>query len=201
MKWTRAVYHLEALARSCADMAARPASIFPLRVTQLWAAGEVLSGPRELDVVTVALCVDLPAPDVPWLTEPAGSAHWASAVRLSKLPVLPLWRSAHAPVWNHHIDRPVLLWSSTEGTAVEALAAVRDGRAEPVRLPAPAPEERRARLEDELTVSPDALRARTRTYENRRWSPGRLEPLADALWQGSNGYLDVLDAVRALPAS
>ncbi|MDP9397827.1 MAG: hypothetical protein M3P96_08430 [Actinomycetota bacterium] len=199
MKWTRAVHHLEALAQTCADMAVRPASIFPLRVVQLWAAGEVLSGPRDLDVITVALCVDLPAPDVPWLAEPTGSAHWASATRLSKLPALPLWRSAHAPVWNHHIDRPVLLWSSTEGLAEEALAAVRDGRSEPVRLPAPTPDELRTRLDDELAVSLSGLRTRTRTYEERRWAPGRLEPVADALWQGSNGYLDVLDALRALP--
>ncbi|MDP9398464.1 MAG: hypothetical protein M3P96_11890 [Actinomycetota bacterium] len=199
MKWTRAVHHLEALAQTCADMSTRPASIFPLRVTQLWAAGEVLSGPRDLDVITVALCVDLPAPDVPWLTEPAGSAHWASATRLSKLPALLLWRSAHAPVWNHFVDRPVLLWSLADGIAEEALAAVREGRSEHVRLPAPTPDELRTRLDDELAVSLSGLRTRTRTYEDRRWAPGRLEPVADALWQGSNGYLDVLDALRALP--
>ena len=199
MKWTRAVHHLEALAQTCADMASRPASIFPLRVTQLWAAGDVLGAPRDLEVVTVALCVDLPVDEVPWLSEPPGSAHWASATRLSKQPVLPLWRSVRAPAWNHHIHRPVLLWDDTAGIAEDALAAVHDGSSERVRLPAPTPEELRARLDDELTVSLGALRTRTRAYEDRRWAPGRLEPTADALWQGSNGYLDVLDAVRALP--
>jgi hypothetical protein len=54
----------------------------------------------------------------------------------------------------------------------------------------------RHRLDDELTVSLRALRGQTRSYEDRRWSPGKLEPAADALWRASDGYLDMLDAVR-----
>jgi hypothetical protein len=53
-----------------------------------------------------------------------------------------------------------------------------------------------AHLDEELTVSLRALRGQTRDYEDRRWSPGKLEPVADALWRTSNGYLDMLDAVR-----
>jgi hypothetical protein len=42
-----------------------------------------------------------------------------------------------------------------------------------------------------------SLRARTRHYEERRWSPGKLDPLADALWRATDGYLDVYDAIDA----
>lgn len=198
MKWVRAVHHVESLAQACAEMVTRPASIFPLRVSQLWAVGEIL-GPRrdDLESVTVALCVDLPSDAVPWLSEPRGAQHWANATRLAQNPVVALWRSVHAPVWNHDIDRPVLVWDEADGVREEVLAALRDGRGESLRPPAPAPGELRARLEDELAVSLRALRVCTKDYEDRRWSPGKLEPIADALWRASNGYLEVLDATGA----
>lgn len=196
MKWTRAVHHLETLAQTCAEMTTRPRSIFPLRVTELWAAGDILGAVRDLEWVTVALVVDLPVDDVPWLGEPTGSQHWASATRLAKNPVVPRWRSASAPVWNHRIDRPALLWNENDGIAEATLAALLDGRGEDVRLPAPTEDERHARLDDELAVSLRALRAATADYEDRRWRPGKLEPVADALWRAGDGYLDILDAVR-----
>ena len=196
MKWTRAVTHLDALARTCAEMATRPSSIFPLRVTRLWTAGAVLEAPAEIELVTVALGVDLPVEQVPWFGEPSGAQHWASATRLAKNPIEPFWRSVRAPVWNHRIVRPVLVWDVEDGVAEENIAAIRDGRAESVRQQAPTDDELRARLDDELAVSRQALRARTDGYEDRRWKPGRLEPVADALWRASHGYLDVLGAVH-----
>jgi hypothetical protein len=196
MNWARAVHHVESLAQSCADMATRPSSIFPLRVTQMWVVGDLLGTPRDLETVTVALSVDLPVDEVPWWSEPPGAQHWASATRLAKNPVVAWWRSAHAPVWNHRIDRPALVWDEADGVRQDTLAALRDGHGESVRSAAPAEDLLRARMDEELAVSHRALRARTRTYEDRRWKPGKLEPVADALWRASDGYLDVLDAVR-----
>jgi hypothetical protein len=196
VKWVRAVHHLESVGQSCAEMAGRPASIFPLRVVGLWAVGDILGPPRDLEVVTVALCVDLPVEDVPWWSEPSGAEHWANATRLAKNPVLPWWRSAHAPVWNHRIRRPVLVWNADEGVRETALAAVADGRGDEVGLAAPSPDEYAARLRDELAVSLAALRGATQWYEDKRWSPGKLEPVADHLWRAADGYLDVLSAVH-----
>jgi hypothetical protein len=176
-------------------MATRPASIFPLRVTQMWAVGDILGPAQDLDVVTVALCIALPVEEVPWWSEPPGAQHWANATRLAKNPIVPWWRSAHGPVWNHRIDRPALIWDDADGIREDTLAAVREGRGETVRMAAPTPDELRTRLQDELTVSLQALRACTQEYEDRRWRPGRLEPSADALWRASDGYLDVYDAV------
>ena len=138
--------------------------------------------------------------EVPWLGEPPGAQHWANGARLGKNPVMALWRSSGAPVWNHHIDRPALLWDSTDGLVPETLAALRAGRGDTVRLPAPGPAVLRSRLQDELAVSDRALRACTQTYERRRWAPGALAPHADALWRAADGYLDVRDALAALTA-
>ena len=202
MKWSRAVHHLEELARVCADMSGRPASIFPLRVTALWTFGEVLTSRDDLDSLPVVLAVDLPVEDVAWLCAPAGAEHWSHATGLAKNPVVAIWRSTRAPLWNHRIRRPLLVWDehgmqdeSGEGVA-DGLSALRDGHAEALRLPEPTPHEMTSRLEAELAVSLRALESTAAVYEQRRFSPGKLEPVADALWRASAGYLDVLGAVR-----
>ncbi len=197
MKWSRAVHHVEALAQSCAEMASSPASIFPLRVTALWVCGDILGPATDLEHVTVALCLDLPAADVAWWSEPPGSQHWANATRLAQSPVLAWWRSAHAPVWNHRVERPALVWDGEQGLREDTLAALRAGRGEDFRLAAPQPAQLRDRLLAELAVSLAALRATTAGYEQRRWSPGKLIPHADALFRASDGYLDVLAALDA----
>jgi hypothetical protein len=194
MKWERAVHHVEELARKCGEMDGLPRSIHPLRVTRLWVFGDLLDEPRELGNVSVALAVDLRVDEVPWLSEPAGSRQWANATRLAKNPVNARWRSASAPIWNHRIDRPVLVWDATGGVVEEALVALKKGSSDSVRLPAPADDELRARLDDELAVSLHALRGRASVYADRRWSPGKLETIADPLWRAGEGYLDILDA-------
>lgn len=192
MKWSRAVHHVESLARSCAEMATRP--VAPLRVVELWAVGDLLGGSRDLDSVTVAAAVDVPAAGVAWWTEPAGARHWCQATRVAQQPVQIWWRSVHAPVWNHRIQRPVLLWDVADGVREEALAALRAGDGASMGTPAPTVDEFVARIDAELAVSLAALRDRTEAYDRRRWSPGRLEPVADALWECAGGYLDVRDA-------
>ncbi|RZS34414.1 hypothetical protein EV193_109205 [Herbihabitans rhizosphaerae] len=172
-------------------MAAKPASIVPLRVVQLWAVEDV---PDEVEWVRVALAVDLPVDGVPWLTQPRGAEQWANATRLAKNPITALWRSSHAPVWNHEIERPILLWDARDGLVEPALSALREQRAEEFRSPAPTRESLRARVDEELAVSLGALRARSRDYQERRWAPGKVTAIADPLWQAGNGYLDLLDA-------
>ena len=193
MQWTRAMHHLETLAETCAEMTTRPASIFPLQVTHLWAVGEVLDGPRELEAVEVALGVDLAPLEVAWGCEPPPAQHWANATRLSRLPLRPWWRSTRVPVWNHHIVRPVLLWSVTDGVSAQALQGVADGTAE--RDLPPTPDELRSRLVDEAAVSRAALTGYLAAYDARRWAPGKLEPASDALAAAARGHLDVLAAL------
>lgn len=197
MKWSRAVHHLEELARACADMSGRPATIFPLRVTELWTFGEVLANRDDLESLPVVLVVDRPADDVAWLCLPAGAEHWSNATRLSQNPVVAIWRSARAPLWNHRISRPLLIWDESGGVSANALSALHEGTADTLRLPEPTPEEMAARIEAERAVSLRALQSATAAYEQRRFSPGKLEPVADALWRASAGYLDVLQSGRS----
>ncbi|HVK25742.1 MAG TPA: hypothetical protein VM677_30650 [Actinokineospora sp.] len=197
MKRARALHHLRTTAETCADMATRPQSIFPLRVDQLWVAGEILTPADDLDSVLIGLVVDLPPDEVAWLTEPHGSQHWTNAARLQTAPVTIRWRSAAAPIWNHALDRPVLVWTVTDGINEEVLRAIAENDLDNVRLAAPSPALRAERLADDLAVSLRALRGGTATYTERRWRPGKLEPTADALWHASEGYLDLLDAVNS----
>nr|WP_042190666.1 hypothetical protein [Kibdelosporangium sp. MJ126-NF4]CEL19502.1 hypothetical protein [Kibdelosporangium sp. MJ126-NF4]CTQ94699.1 hypothetical protein [Kibdelosporangium sp. MJ126-NF4] len=188
MKWTRAYQHVEALAEACDK-----ARTLPFPVIRLWVFGPFVESRADLDTVDVALEVDLP--EIPWLSTPSGASHWANATRLSRNPFTPVWRSAGIPVWNHTVVRPVQVWSGDHGVTATALAAIRDGEAGTVQQAAPSPEESAAQLDVELAISLAALRSHTAIYEEKRWAPGKLEPVADALWSVTRGYLDLLDAL------
>ncbi|SEQ44285.1 hypothetical protein SAMN05216188_10355 [Lentzea xinjiangensis] len=185
------MHHLAELAERCSDL---PTSFYKFQVVELWVFGDLLDVPRDVETIEVALVTDLPVDEVPWLSEPVGAEHWANATRLSRNPFAAHWRSKDAPVWNHRIERPTLIWSAAGGIDEEALVAVSDGTAELVRQAAPSPEELRRRIADELAVSLAALRAANQAYTDRRWSPGKLTPHSDALWRATTGYLDLLDA-------
>lgn len=195
MKWSRGVHHVEELAHKCTEMASLP---FGIRVVQLWAFGDVLGVPRDLDLVSVALAADLPVDDVPWLGEPSGAEHWSQATRVAKNPIRALWRSVHAPIWNHYIVGPALVWDVEAGVSDATIEALREGRGDQVRTPEPSAADLRERLDDELALSLRELRRQARRYDDRRWGPGKLAPVSDALWRASEGYLDLLDAFRSV---
>jgi hypothetical protein len=200
MKWSTGVHQVQIAAAACADMAEVSARLDWLRVTELWAVGAILGRPKELEWVTVALSVDLPPDQVPWWSIPQGADGWSDMTRLSKYPLLKWWRSAHAPVWNHRIVRPVLVWSETGGLQQSALDALREGRGASVGLPEPSAEQLTRRLDVEIAISLAALRARNQEYEDRRWGRGKLERIADPLWHATDGYLDQLAAGTARDA-
>lgn len=196
MRRARALHHLQSLVDTCTALVDSP--IFPLRVVGLWAAGEVLEPRESAEVLVVALQVDVPAAATPWLCSPPGAMHWANAARLPKLPVVAHWRSLETPVWNHELVRPLQVWSAGEGTldpALAALAGPDQAALEALRGPAVTPEQLHDRLTDELDIVQAALRERSADYQRRRWAPGRLEPVADALADAVQGWLDLQDAL------
>lgn len=195
MKWERAVHHVETAAEECQRIGALAPTFAPLRVSELWAFGEILGDPRELDEVSIALAVDLPSDAVAWATLPSGSEHWLSMTRLPKNPVRVWWRSVGTPIWNHRVVRPLRVWDLADGIDADALAALKEGRGATSGTPAPTHDELAVRLDDELRISLAELRARTSEYDDRRWGRGSVEPAADALWRATYGYLDVLSAV------
>ena len=175
-------------------MLGRPSGIYRIRVRQLWTFGVMLGPERDVEGIPVALAVDLPVDEVAWRTEPNGAAHWANATRLSRNPFLVRWRSVHAPVWNHEIERPALFWDADDGRSEPVLAALRAGEGARVRGEAPSDAEFNQRMDAELATSLAAVRECTETYTDRRWQPGKLEPVADALWLANVGYLDLIEA-------
>jgi hypothetical protein len=170
-------------------MAEPPPNLAGLRVTQLWAVGDILGPPQELEWTTVVLSVDLPPAEVPWWSPPPGAQGWAETTRLSKYPLLRWWRSAHGPVWNHRIVRPLLVWDATSGIDDEAMAALRDGRGASCGLPEPSQEEFVTHMREELAISLAELQRRTEEYDSEHV---RLGVRADALAAAARGYLDVL---------
>ncbi len=176
------------------EMLGRPSEIYRIRVRQLWTFGEMLGPKRDVEWVPVALAIDLPVDEVAWLTEPNGAEHWANATRLNRNPFLTRWRSVHAPVWNHDIERPAMFWDAENGTAEPVLTALRDGEGERVRIEAPSEAEFDRRMDADVATSLAAVRECTERYTDRRWKPGKLAPVADALWLANVGYLDLLAA-------
>jgi hypothetical protein len=169
-----------------------PSSLRLLRVRELWAVGDVLGEPGDVDWVTAAVRVDLPVEEVPWMCRPAGADRWAEMTRASKNPVGIWWRSTRAPVWNHRIVRPLLIWDETAGIREDALAAIREGRGAAAGMAAPSEEEFVVRMQDEMQTSLGELQRRTREYETEHTM--RLGVRADALHAAAQGYLDVLAA-------
>jgi hypothetical protein len=53
-------------------------------------------------------------------------------------------------------------------------------------------------LGEELVISLAALQARNNEYELGRFGHSRLAPLADGVWQATDGYLDLRAARDAL---
>jgi hypothetical protein len=194
VNWDRAVHHVEAAAGECQRVHELPPVMVPLRVTQMWVFGDVLGPKRDLETVSLALSLDLPAEDVAWLTNPPAAMHWLGMTRLPKNPVRVWWRSARAPVWNHRIVQPLLVWSSADGVLEDAMNALREGRGKALGLAKPSADELATRLSQELAISLSTLRKRTADYEDKRWGRAKLEPTADALWLAADGYLDLLDA-------
>jgi hypothetical protein len=192
MKWSTAVGHVSRLAEQCAEMADLPAHLRVLKVDEMWVYGDVLGPQRDLEWASAALCVDLPIDEVPWLCRPAGADRWAEMTRASKNPVGILWRSIHAPVWNHRVLRPVLVWDRAGGVRESAITAIRQGHGAAVGVAAPSEEEFVARIDDELRVSLHELQRRIRDYDTEHTT--RLGVRADALYAAAVGYLDVLDA-------
>jgi hypothetical protein len=197
VNWTRAVHHVELAAAECTRLADLSAATMPVRVVQMWVFGDMLGDGREsaeIDQVDLALVLDLPASAVPWLTAPPAAEHWLRMTRLAKNPVRVWWRSAAAPVWNHRIVRPLLVWQQPTGLVDEALVALRERRGAASGSPAPTPEQLVHQVADELAVSLAALQSCTTAYAERQFAPTKLGPAADALWRTCDGYLDLLSS-------
>ena len=199
MKRSTAVRHLWEMAEECTDLNARCAVIdSTLRVTSFWAFGPVIDPPEtwpgDREWVDAAIAVTLPEAELPWFGRPREVVWLASLLRWDRRPVLATWRADQVPVWNHHVERPLLLWDAA-GLRPAAGQALGDGIGlEQHRTPAPTAAALRERLEREIAVSREAMSRAAAGYDEHRW--GRVDPrkYAEPLWEATAGYLDLLGA-------
>jgi hypothetical protein len=124
--------------RSCAADLDRLASLAdePL-VLEAWVFGELLELPEELDIVSLALVINLSQPrNVTCYARPAPAEAATSFLRFEKYPLRWFWRPSVWPVWNHAIARAVRFWSHL-GVGTAALDALTHRRVDALPLMSP----------------------------------------------------------------
>lgn len=160
--------------------------------------GEVLEGADPVERVELALVLNLPPEDVPWQSQPLGTAWLVDSLRLDKGGFAYWWRSRHRPVWNHHIRGPARFWS-LDGPDESVLRALSERRHADLSRVVASPTELREQFAAELATAVDGLRAAHAGYWERDWrrehrGGGRYPE--NHLWEAVDGYLDLLDAHR-----
>ncbi len=154
----------------------------------------------ELDHVSLAFVVNEPAASVPWMSRPPHLEVLAARVRFPKLPLAWHWRPAEWPVWNHKIDRAVLVWNREGGREEGALLALTSGELDGVTIAAPKTrDELAAQLRVERDVGRRHLASVSESFYDPHWRRAhRTEDVRpeDHLWWASAGYLELDDALR-----
>src|SRR5918996_1182655 len=122
MRRATAIKNLRSLAELC-DRVNFPGED-PM-LLEAYAFGDVLDPDVEdLDVVSVALVLNLPADEVTWWAFPQVCTALMDALRLDRTPVQAFWRPSVWPVWNHVIRRPLRFWTHDGGSDDEAFVAL-----------------------------------------------------------------------------
>lgn len=190
MHHTTAVRQLRAIADSCG----RAATLFPDQpLLAVYAFGPVLDGPDGLDVVDAVFAIDVPPAEVPWGIEPPACRNLAAVMRWDKAPVRRFWRPAARPVANHLIRRPLRIWTPA-GPDDDALHALAERRADPLRLPDPDADTARRQREAERAEALTHLRTVRDRFNDPEW---RRRHRGDGLypetylWGAVDGYLDL----------
>lgn len=191
VRFDTAVDRLHKIADACSDV-----SRYRDELAAAYVYGGLLTG-ADVEVVHVALAVDVPAEDLPWRAEPAALRALAEVLRLDRAPVRWVWRPAGEPVGNHAIIEPVRFWTRDGGVDEEVLRNLRDRRLE--KLPRESTPSEDA--ERHLTRDRDRALRHLRQVTDDYWEPGwrrthkgtGLYP-EDHLWRAVQGYLDLLDA-------
>jgi hypothetical protein len=194
VRYRRAIEKLRVLADACQSTTRLPIEEPFLR--EAYVFGDVLDGADAIESVRVAFALDLPADEVPWCSQPQGTAWLVDSLRLDKGGFAYWWRSRHEPVSNHVIREPVRFWS-LDGPDEAVLDALRARRFADLPRITASPAELRRHTRVELGRALSQLRAVHQKYRDRDWRRehrglGRYPE--DHLWEAVDGYLDLLDA-------
>ncbi|MGH3918668.1 MAG: DUF7711 family protein [Egibacteraceae bacterium] len=125
VRYRRAVEKLRFLADRCQWTTRLPADEPFLH--EAYVFGEILNGADLIECLNVAFALNLPPEEVPWCSQPPGTAWLVDNLRLDKGGIAYWWRSRHEPVGNHVIRDPVRFWS-LDGTDEAVLDTLRERR-------------------------------------------------------------------------
>ena len=197
MRYRRAVQKLRLLAVACQSTRLPVDEPF---LHEAYVFGGVLDGADPVESVQVALALNLSPEEVPWCSQPPGTAWLVDSLRLDKGGFAYWWRSRHEPVWNHVIRDPVRFWS-LDGTDESVLDTLRDRRFADLPRATASPADLRQRVELELDRALAQLHTVDQKYWDRDWrgehgGGGRYPE--NHLWEAVDGYLDLLGAVDAV---
>jgi hypothetical protein len=201
VRYSTAVQRLHTIAAEASRIPNWDGDKAPAGLVALYVFGELLDAPEALDVVRVALVMELPEVELPWCPAPTSQMNLAHWLRLDKAPVYWVCRPASRPVANHEVIRPVRFWSAADGADEEALTALKERRADPLRLPAVAPAALRDQVAAEIVVAFDRLRRIEAEYWESRW---RRRHRGDGyypehyLWDATHGYVSLRQALEDL---
>ena len=193
MRYRRAVEKLRVLGEACTSSTRLPFDEPFLR--EAYVFGKVLTGADPVECVEVAMVLNLPSRDVPWESQPRGTAWLVDHLRLDKGGYRYWWRSREDPVANHVIRGPVRFWSATDGSDEAVLQALAERRF--ADLPRTRAGPGRAHGAAELASALEHLRTVCGSYWEREWRRehrGIGRHPEDTLGEAVHGYLDLLDA-------
>jgi hypothetical protein len=162
--------------------------------------GELIEATGDVERIQVALVVDEPAENVPWLSRPARLEAFASMLRFDKLPMSWWWRPQQWPVWNHAISRAVCVWSAAAGWRSDVFDALAAARTDQLVFAEPSEDAQLvAQLRVERDVARRHLEATVARFHDREW---RRDHKGDGvypehhLWSATAGYLDLDNALN-----
>jgi hypothetical protein len=161
--------------------------------------GALLESAGDVERVQLALIVDEPAENVPWLSRPRQLEALVSLLRFDKLPLSWWWRPSAWPVWNHEINRAVGFWSAAAGSDPAVFDALSTGRVDELKVVEP---DNAAQLYEQLVLERDIGRRHladvVARFHDRDWrrehTHDGIDP-ADHLWWASSAFLDLDNAV------
>ena len=188
MKRSTAIGHLVEMAEVATErMRLRRTDIgWPLE--ELWASGELLGLADTVEAGSVALVLDLPADELPWLAlHPTGE--WVGEqLRLGKRPIQWCYRPLTRPVWNHEHRRLVRFWTAASGLDADVIEALRSRRLDRVVVVEPSAQELVVQLREELAPSRRRLRSVLDGYWEHDWRrehKGYDESPENHLWRAA----------------
>jgi hypothetical protein len=164
--------------------------------------GATLENVDDVERVQIAVTVDEPVENVPWMSHPAHLEALASLLRFDKLPMSWWWRPMAWPVWNHEITRAACFWSAQDGVDQAVLDALAAGSYDQLQFVEPSSaEELIAQVRTERDIARRHLEDAVAGFHEREWRrehKGDGVYPGDHLWSAAAGFLDLDNSVERL---